>query len=60
MFFWKAQGVVFYPDDPVQFAHGCFIQVFPYHISGKEQPGFRMVDDVMDVVGFKFVEDRYG
>jgi hypothetical protein len=54
-----AERVIFDPEYAVEVGHSRFVEIFPDHISGKEQTGFRMVHDVMDIIGFKLVEYGY-
>lgn len=42
-----------------QARHEVFVQVFPCLVAHEEQLGFGVVDDVVDVVGLEFVQNRY-
>ncbi len=52
--------IVFQLYDSFQLRHICFVEFFPDGSSGKQDACFRMVDDVVDCVGSKFVEDGDG
>ena len=54
------QGVVRYVDDAFQMGHLFCTQLFPDGVSHKKQFGFAMVDDVVNLVGLEFVQDRDG
>ena len=44
--------------DTHQQGHCLFIEVFPCPVADKQQLGFGMIDDVMNIVGLEFVKDR--
>ena len=44
--------------DSFQQGHGVFIQVFPCLVADKKQFGFGVVDNIMDIIRFKFMENR--
>lgn len=51
------QGEIAQAKNAFEGGHGVLVQVFPYLIAYKEQTGFGMVDDIMYVVRFEFMEN---
>ncbi|EJX10502.1 hypothetical protein EVA_01128 [gut metagenome] len=46
-------------DDAFEQRHGLFVEVLPHAVAHKEQFGFGMVDNVVDVVRLEFVQDGH-
>ena len=53
------ERVVFHADDGFERFHACLVQSFPHDATHEEQACFRVIDDVVYVVGFELLEDRY-
>lgn len=41
--------------DTFQMRHSCFIQVLPYLIAYEQQAGFRVVYNIVYLIGFEFM-----
>ena len=51
------QREILHADDALQVRHTVFVQVFPYLVAHEEQLGLAVVDDVVHIVRFEFVQD---
>lgn len=55
-----AQGIVFHANDAVEAGHVPVVQRGPVAVAYEEEAGSGVVDDVVYVVGFEFVQDGDG